>query len=104
MRIDLKPNEVVTKACDANHFINGNGEKVKGKLILTNQRVYFKTDGQGKEEFNKEILPVDISEVMVFNTRIFLPNGLNIIQKDGDQVRFSVKKRDEWCQMINSLC
>ncbi|MDZ7743299.1 MAG: GRAM domain-containing protein [Bacteroidota bacterium] len=103
MKVDLKPNEVVTKASDANHFINGGNEKVKGKLILTNQRIYFKSSQLGSDDFNKEVNPEEIEEVMVFNTFKILPNGLNIITKEGNQLRFVVKKRDQWCRMINKI-
>lgn len=103
MKVDLKPNEVVTHASDANHFVNGGNEKVKGKLILTNQRIYFKTTEVGYDDFNKEIAPKEIEEVMVFNTFKILPNGLNIITKEGRELRFVVKKRDEWCRMINRI-
>ena len=103
MKVDLKPNEVITRAGDANHFINGGNEKVKGKLILTNQRIYFKTLQADEEKFNKEIMPGDIEEVMFFNSMMIMPNGLSIITKEGHDLRFLVKKRDEWGKMINKI-
>jgi hypothetical protein len=103
MKVNLQPNEVITKAGDVSHFINGGNEKVKGKLILTNQRIYFKTSDLGYDEFNKEIIPLDIEEVMIFNTLKFIPNGLNIIKKDGKQLKFLVSKREQWCKQINKI-
>ncbi len=51
MKVDLKPNETITKAGDADHFIN----------------------------------------------------GINIITKTGDEIRFKVKNRNSWCEVINKI-
>jgi hypothetical protein len=40
MTVKLNANEVVLKAGDTNQVINDN--KIEGKLIVTNQRIYFK--------------------------------------------------------------
>lgn len=101
MKLNLKPNEVVVKATDTSHLTNE--DKVKGKLILTNQRIYFKTQSNDKDEFNFELMPADISEVMVFNTMSFFSNGLSLITKDGRELKFTLKKRDDWCQSINNM-
>lgn len=97
MKIDLKPNEMVVKASDSKYM---NGSKVKGKLILTNQRIYFKS---AETVHNREICPEDIREVIPFKTGIFSNNGLNIVKKDGTELNFSVKDRDTWCQLVNRL-
>ena len=71
MYLDLKPNEVVIKAGDSNHLEAE--DKVDGKLVLTNQRIYFVT-GKGAEiNFDHEIEYHDIREVMVFNTMKIFP-------------------------------
>ena len=75
----------------------------QGKLILTNQRIYFLTKTAEEVEFNKEILPTDIEEIMFFNSLKILPNGLSIITKEGQDLRFQVKKRNEWGEMINKI-
>ena len=41
MIVKLNPNEVVIKADDTYQVIDNN--TIEGKLIVTNQRVYFKT-------------------------------------------------------------
>ena len=99
MKVDLKPNEVVVKASDSQHL--NSDKKVAGKLILTNQRVYFKSPEN--HDFNMEILPTDIEEVIYFNTNMLLPNGLNIVTKEGDQLKFKIKKRDSWGKAINQM-
>lgn len=99
MKIDLKPNEVVVKASDSKH-INGKGD-IQGKLILTNQRVYFKSPED--QTYNMEIMPRDIEEVIYFNTGMFSSNGLNIVTKEGSQLKFKIKKRDSWGKAINQM-
>ncbi len=98
MKIDLKPNEMVVKASDSKYM---NGSKIKGKLILTNQRIYFKSSD--KTSHNKEIEPQDIREVIPFKTGIFSDKGLNIVKKDGSELSFSVKDRDIWCKLVNQM-
>ena len=101
MVIPLKANEVVVKAGDSNYLVNS--EKVGGKLILTNQRIYFKASNGNGDKFDLEIIPADILEVIFFNTRKILPNGLNVVMKSGEQRRFSMKKRNEIGAMINKM-
>ncbi len=101
MKIDLKANEVVVKAGNSNHIIDR--KSIHGKLILTNQRVYFKSFKNNGENFDKEILPQEIKEIMFFNTKFFIPNGLNIIPKIGNELRFTIKKRNSWAAILNKM-
>ncbi|MFO8236147.1 MAG: GRAM domain-containing protein [Bacteroidales bacterium] len=98
MKVDLKPNEVVVKATDSQYFKDDH--KISGKLILTNQRVYFRSLLHGS---NLEILPTEIEEIIYFNINKLFPNGLNIITKDGQNLRFKVKQRDSWGKAINKM-
>ena len=100
MKIDLKPNELVVKAGDS-QFLNG--KDVKGKLIITNQRLYFEALALEDKHYNQEILPSNIREVMPFNSFAFIANGLNIITKEGAELKFKVKKRKSWEAMINKM-
>jgi hypothetical protein len=97
MRIDLKPNEMVVKASNSTYL---NGQKISGKLILTNQRIYFKAE---KEHYNQEIISSEIAEVIPFKTGFFSNNGLNIVKKDGKELSFKVKDRDTWCKLVNQM-
>jgi hypothetical protein len=101
MVVPLKANEVVIKAGDSSYLIDS--EKICGKLILTNQRIYFKTVNGHAEKYDQEILPADIKEVIYFNVKRFLPNGLNVVLKNGEERRFSLKKRNEIGAMINKM-
>jgi len=100
MKIDLKPNELVVKAGDS-LFLNG--RDVKGKLIVTNQRVYFEAIHQEDKHYSKEIQPADIREVLPFNSFAIIPNGLNIVTKQGEELKFKVKKRKSWEVLINKM-
>ncbi|MBS3774512.1 MAG: hypothetical protein KGY70_04965 [Bacteroidales bacterium] len=99
MKVNLKPNEIVVKAGDSQH-LNGKG-KITGKLILTNQRVYFKSPE--KSEYNMEIVPTEIEEVIFFNTSAFSSNGLNIVTRAGEELKFKIKQRDSWGKAINQM-
>lgn len=101
MVVDLKANEVVTKAGNVQFYAPES--QVKGKLILTNQRIYFKTQDEMHKDHNMEILPSDIRELLYFKTKMFLQNGLNLVTKSGLQLKFVVKNRDSWSQMINKM-
>ncbi len=101
MFVDFKENEVVIKAGDTEHLFEA--EKIKGKLIVTNQRIYFQTIQKDADKFNLEILPEEISEVHFFKVKKILPNGLEIITKDGEHLKFSIKKRNSWGELINKM-
>lgn len=100
MKIDLKPNELVVKAGDT-HFLNG--KNVKGKLIVTNQRLYFEASEAEEKSYNQEIQPSNIREVLPFSTGFLQANGLNIVTKDGNELKFKVKKRNSWELLINKM-
>lgn len=102
MTIALYANEVVTKAGNAQYLNIDN--QVKGKLILTNQRIYFKQLADTVNGLNIEIEPKEIRELMYFKTRMIFQNGLSLITKEGKELKFIVKDRDSWSQMINRMC
>jgi hypothetical protein len=100
MTVDLYANEVVIKAGDTIKTVDNN--KIHGKLIVTNQRVYFKAIEQIHELHNIEILPESIEEVIYFGG-MFSAKGLNVITRDGTSYSFPLKKRDEIGRLINSM-
>lgn len=100
MTVDLYANEVVIKAGDTTKTVDSN--KIPGKLIVTNQRIYFKALEQANESHNLEILPDTIREVIFFGG-VFSSRGLNVVTTDGRSHSFPLKKRDEIGQLINSM-
>ena len=101
MTVKLNANEVVLKAGDTNQVIDNN--KVEGKLIVTNQRIYFKALQEEAEKFNLEILFENILEVIFYSKGLFASKGLNVVTRDGQSHCFPLKKRDEIGQLINKM-
>jgi hypothetical protein len=101
MTVKLNANEVVLNAGDTNQIIDNN--KVEGKLIVTNQRIYFKALQQEMENFNLEILFDNILEVIFYSKGLFAVKGLNVVTRDGKSHSFPLKKRDEIGQLINKM-
>jgi hypothetical protein len=101
MTVKLNANEVVLNAGDTNQIIDNN--KVEGKLIVTNQRIYFKALQQEAEKFNLEILFDNILEVIFYSKGLFAVKGLNVVTRDGKSHSFPLKKRDEIGQLINKM-
>lgn len=82
MKINLKANETVVKSQDT-LFTSAEGE-VKGKLIVTNQRIYFKSYASTGEDFDYELLPGETIEVIYYNKLSFIPVGLKLKTKKGE--------------------
>jgi hypothetical protein len=101
MTVKLNANEVVLKAGDTNQVVDDN--KVEGKLIVTNQRIYFKTLAEEMANFNLEILFDNILEVIYYSKGFFPVKGLNVVTRDGKSHMFPLKKRDEIGQLINKM-
>ena len=101
MKVDLKENEVVIKATDSNQ-LNGKG-KILGKLILTNQRIYFKSIQKEDTNYNLEILFNQLREVFYFNSGFLSPKGLTLVTKSGEEYQLTMKNRDDWGRSINKM-
>ena len=101
MTVKLNANEVVLRAGDSNQIIDN--KPVNGKLIVTNQRIYFKSLAEDTCIINLEILFENILEVIFYGKGFFSTKGLNIITRDGKSYAFPLKKRDEIGQLINKM-
>ncbi len=101
MTVKLNSNEVVLKAGDTNQVVDN--KKIDGKLIVTNQRIYFKTMDDETSHFNLEILFENIREVIFYSKGLFAPKGLNVVTVDGRSLEFPLKNRDEIGQLINKM-
>lgn len=101
MTVKLSANEVVLKAGDTNQVVDNN--KIEGKLIVTNQRIYFKTLNDETEKFNLEILFENILEVIFYSKGLFPVKGLSVVTRDGKSHSFPLKNRDEFGQLINKM-
>lgn len=102
MTVKLNANEVVLKAGDTNQIIDNN--IIDGKLIVTNQRIYFNPVNNEFNRFNLEILFENIKEVIYYSKGLlFSVKGLNVITNDGRCHSFPLKKRDEFGSLINKM-
>lgn len=101
MTVKLNPNEVVLKAGDTNQVIDS--KTIEGKLIVTNQRIYFKTLKEEFSGFNLEVLFENILEVIFYQKGFLAPKGINVVTRDGKSLIFPLKKRDEIGQLINRM-
>lgn len=101
MTVKLNANEVVLKAGDTNQVVDN--KKIDGKLIVTNQRIYFKTLNEETAMHNLEILFEQIREVIFYSKGMFSPKGLNVVTVDGRSIEFPLKNRDEIGQLINKM-
>ncbi|NJN26423.1 MAG: hypothetical protein HC819_10820 [Cyclobacteriaceae bacterium] len=100
MKIQLKANELVVKAGNSRLL---NARAVDGKLIVTNQGLYFVAKAQVDQHYNMNVSPEEISELIPFNTWSIIPNGLSLVKKSGERLRFKVKNRRSWETLINKM-
>lgn len=101
MTVKLNPNEVVLKAGDTNQVVDN--QKINGKLIVTNQRIYFRALKEEAEKFNLEILFDNILEVLFYQKGLFSVKGINVVTRDGRNLNFPLKQRDEIGLLINKM-
>jgi hypothetical protein len=101
MKLMLKPNEIILMAGSSN--LRHNDRHINGKLIVTNQRIYFRTLKQEYQFCNREIHPEDISELFYFNVMMILPRGIKIKTKTGEELDFTVRNRGEWAKLITKM-
>jgi hypothetical protein len=101
MKLVLQPNEMIIRAGNSN--LRHLDQQVQGKLIVTNQRIYFKSLTEVHRNCDREIVPAEISDLMFFNTLWLIPNGMNIVTKNGDEIQFTVKNRTEWAKLITRM-
>jgi hypothetical protein len=102
MVVDLKANEMVIKAADSDYITDN--LSVKGKFIVTNQRIYFILGDTPKNGFeNIEILPDQIKEIIYIKGKKLFSKGLNVVTRDGNSMTFIMKNRNEFGELINKM-
>ncbi len=101
MKIVLQPNENILRAGSSN--LRQDSRQINGKLIVTNQRIYFRTIKPECQFFNREINPGEISELFYYNVMWVLPRGIMIKTKSGEELYFTVNQRDQWSKLITAM-
>jgi len=101
MKLILKPNEMILMAGNSN--LLQKDMNIQGKLIVTNQRIYFITLKDEYRYCDKEIIPEEISDLIYFKTHWLMSNGMKIVTKSGDEHPFVLKNRNEWSRLITKM-
>jgi len=101
MKLTLQPNEMIIRA--GNSSLRHVDRQIQGKLIVTNQRIYFITLMDDFKCCDREITPGEIRDLIFFNTLWIIPNGMSIITKNGSENQFTVKNRNEWARLITKM-
>jgi len=96
----FEPGERVVREGPANHFRRL--EAVGGWLYLTNQRLVFKSHRLNIQRHQLS-LPLDrIATARPSMTAWVIPNGLQVLTKDGRGERFVVEGRGEWVAALTA--
>jgi len=101
MKLILQPNETIMMA--GNSKYRHMDQQVLGKLIITNQRIYFRSLKEHFRDCDREITPSEIRDLIYFNTLWVIPNGMKIVTKNGNENEFIVKNRSEWARLITKM-
>ena len=83
----------------ANHFKNA--EAVGGKLYLLKDHLEFKSHGFNIQNHSFIIYSKEIEKIIFYNTLGFVPNGLKLVLKDGEEEKFVVSNRSIWKNAID---
>jgi hypothetical protein len=115
--IELNENEVIVQegsvvfvngSIPDNPFFDGRETGMDGKMIITNQRIYFRTKKHLilrdllKEEFSINLSNLD--KIEKENLFIFIPFFLVFRLKNGTKLKFSFGfSREKWIKAIQSV-
>lgn len=94
----LEDDEQIVREGLATHFQGI--EAVGGRLVLTNERVRFKSHPFNIQTHDWSVARTNISEMEPVRTFGIVPNGLLIKEKSGETQRFVVRDREGWCQHV----
>ncbi len=101
IKIEIGESENNLKERLASHFKGI--ENVGGKLLLTNERLIFKSHKFNIQNHELEIKISEIKKVEKVKTIGLIPNGLRITTNMGKAERFVVDSPNEWINKINEL-
>ena len=77
-------------------------EAVGGKIYFHEDRLVFKSHAFNIQRGEKEIKYKDITEAKIRMTMFIIPNGMEIITKDGFSHKFVLYGRDKVIEFLNS--
>ena len=100
---ELLPDEEVIKTANGDCWETPTmlSSQVPGQFLFTNQRVIFRGGGVIEKLRIKFAIPyTEIRSIEPWLV-VFFKTGIRIRMKDGDCYRISVKKREEFMEIIN---
>jgi hypothetical protein len=101
LSLELRAGEIELIKKAANLFRGR--ESVGGKIIITNQRIYFKPHFFNVQKDYVEIPMEEIVEVQKRNTLGFVPNGMKVSTRNGEEYKFVVRDREKLIDLIKDL-
>lgn len=96
--VTLTEGETVKYEGGANLFRGVEG--VGGKLVLTDQRLIFKSHKFNLQSGETQIPVEEIREVKPRKTAKLFQNGIRVLTQSGDAYDFVVYERDSWLQKL----
>ncbi|MDN5215134.1 GRAM domain-containing protein [Fulvivirgaceae bacterium BMA12] len=101
IQIQLKDQEEIKHEGPANLFRGIEG--VGGKLLLTDQRLIFKSHKMNIQSGETQLLLDEIKQATPRKTAKLFQNGIQILTNAGENFDFVVYERDNWLAKINAL-
>jgi len=101
MKLILKPNELILRAGNAKLYQNN--VRIKGKLIIATETIYFRTLTEELQKYNIDLIYSNINEIEFFNTMWLIPNGLIIRTKDQKNISFLINNRNKSSNLITKM-
>lgn len=98
--IPLEQAESIIKEGVANHLKGA--ERVRGKLVLTNKRLIFKSHQYARQNHQAVFAIDEITNVSKTKTSKLMPNGLTIMVDDNRTEKFVVESAGEWAEAIGA--
>jgi hypothetical protein len=100
IQIEVTKDEIINHEGPANLFRGMEG--VGGKLLLTDQRLIFKSHKMNIQSGEVQLLLADIKETSPRKTAKLFQNGLRVLTNTGEHFDFVVYERSNWISKLNS--
>jgi hypothetical protein len=84
----------------ANHWRGA--EARGGWLILTSERLAFRSHGKNIQNQSVDVRLADVRGVEPTNTLFFVPNGLRVLRDHGESDKFVVSERALWLERLGA--
>jgi len=100
IQVELNENEIVR--CVGLAVLFQGKERFRGKLLLTNKRLRFKSDTKNNKFVETQLGLDEIKEVSSRNSAVLFHDRMSVLNKNGESVEFLVGIGDDWLTKINT--